>query len=334
MVHASGERDHLLHSPTCLGTGEVVAHPTLEVVRGPYVQDLVRRSSEEVDAGCIGQVCGQAAFGSLPRRHRREVVDQFRVTVYALVAHSFDQAVQHVHRGTRVVQCSVSRPSAGSEQRRQGGQFHRGCLVAREHSPGEFDRAEHLEAGPGDVESTRCGLEKSRVEPGVVCHQYRSASELEKAGENAFDAGSPDKHRRRDAGQLDDVGRDRSARVDEGSEFADDLAASDLDCPDFGDRLRVSAATSGFEVDDDERGGVKRGVEFVERQLDRQAHCDDVRADLRQERRTRRRRASCRSVPIVESRNLSVAGATFRSIGRLHRPTRQRDKDHNDHRLQ
>ena len=86
-----------------------------------------------------------------------------------------------------------------------------------------------------------------------------------------------------DAGQDGDLRRDRLARVDQGRELAEHLAAAHLDRADLGDRLRRGRAAGGLQVDDDEGDLAQRLAEFVEGALNRdRAHTPDGRAVGRQ----------------------------------------------------
>ncbi len=77
-------------------------------------------------------------------------------------------------------------------------------------------------------------------------------------------------HRRRNAGERDDLRRDAPARIDERGEFAQHRAAAHLDSADLGDRvvaLAGGAAAGGLQVHDDEGGLAQRDGIHVEGQL-------------------------------------------------------------------
>ena len=59
-----------------------------------------------------------------------------------------------------------------------------------------------------------------------------------------------------------------AARVDQGLELADDLAAAHLDRADLGDAALGRAAAGGLEVDDDEGHRRQGRAQVVERALD------------------------------------------------------------------
>ena len=109
----------------------------------------------------------------------------------------------------------------------------------------------------------RGSTEESDIETGIVGDQHRAARELQKRGKHRLDPRRIAHHRRGDPGERDDLWRDAAARVHEGGELTEDLAAAHLDGADLGDGVVVvtaGAPARGLQVHDDEGGFAQRQV--------------------------------------------------------------------------
>ncbi len=267
VVDPGGERHHLPQPGPGLGTGEVVAHAAAQVDGRTDVQHLVGGPAEQVHTGPSRQVCREGPLGALLRGDRRQIVPQFGEAVDALVPDALDERVQDVDGGAGIVESTVRGRGGHTEQFGQRRQSHGRGLVPAEHAAGELDRAQHREPGPRDLGAGRCGPQEPDVEARVVRDEHGPGGELEERGQNLLDPGRGTHHGGRDAGELDDVRRDRTARVDERGELAENLAATDLDRADFRDGVVRGTAAGGLEVDDDEQRLPQRRVQFVEPEL-------------------------------------------------------------------
>ncbi len=163
-------------------------------------------------------------------------------------------------------------------------------------------------------------LEEAEVERRVVRDEHGPAAELQEGGQRLVEPGRAGDHRVGDAGQHGDERRDRAARVDQGLELTDHLAAADLDRADLGDVARQVGAAGGLEVDDDEGHLAQRPAQLVERRLVRDGerpgpageHGADARCALRH-RRAATPRPGVRAGPAPSRRRGPPARARRRS---------------------
>ena len=152
---------------------------------------------------------------------------------------------------------------AAPNSRASADEPHAGRLVAGEHPAGQLDGAQHRRPRPGDAAAFGGRPQEADVEAGVVGDEHGAAGELEEGRQHRVDARRVAHHRGGDAGQRDDLGRDRAAGVDQGGELTEHHAAAHLDRADLGDRVAVvagGAAAGGLQVDHDERGLPQRQV--------------------------------------------------------------------------
>lgn len=268
-VDPFGQRDHLPDPAPALRTGEVLPDPAAQIGRRPDVEDLVARAAEQVDTGPRRQMLGQRPFAALGGGHLGQIVQQLLKGVDAEVAHSFQQGVQDVDGGARVRERAVVGRRARAEQRGQRGKPVAGRLVAGDDPAGEPDRADDGRLRPVVTVAFARRAHEAGVEGGVVRDEHGAGDELEEGGQHALDAGSVVDHRAGDAGELDDLRRDRHPRIDEGGEFADDLTGADLDRPDLGDPVRTGFRPRGLQVEYDESDVPQGSSQLVEGELRR-----------------------------------------------------------------
>ena len=197
------------------------------------------------------------------RGQRRQVVD----AEHPEPRRPLDQQVQQVGGGEGVVERPVRRLVVQAEPRRQRAEAAVGHLVAHQ-PPGQRDRidAHGVEARvAGALEGV---AQERHVEPDVVTDEDRAAEELEQRRQHGLDARRRRDQRVGEAGEHGDLRRDRPPRVDQRLERAEELAASDLDRADLGDRVVRAVAAGGLEVEHAERHVGQRRAEVVEAALD------------------------------------------------------------------
>ena len=116
MIDCSGKRCHLLDPGPGIGTVEVLRHPPAQIDGFAYVEHLTRWPPEQVNARGPRQAPGEMALTALRWCHVRQIRAQLGVGVHALVADTFDEAVQHVDGGTRVIECAVGGRTRRAEE--------------------------------------------------------------------------------------------------------------------------------------------------------------------------------------------------------------------------
>jgi hypothetical protein len=178
--------------------------------------------------------------------------------VHLEAAQAFDQAVQHVDRGLRVVERPVIGLHRGPEEVREGAQFPVRHLVAGQGTPGHRRRVEHPWVRPGVAVPGTGRLQEADVVGRVVRHQHRATQELQEGGQHRLDRRRRPQHRLGDARQDGDERWQRLTRVDERRELAEMLAGADLHRADLGDPAAVRSAAGGLQVEHHERG-VRQG---------------------------------------------------------------------------
>ena len=157
----------------------------------------------------------------------------------------------------------------------EGAELEVGHLVAHE-ATGQAVGVDRAVVEAGAVGADQGGLEEADVEAHVVPDHHRAADELEEGGQHLVDRGRRQHHGLGDAGEHGDLGRDGQARVDEGLEGAEALAAAQLHRADLGDRAVGRRAAGGLEVDHDEGDVVQRGAEVVEGPLPGNGRCSHL----------------------------------------------------------
>ena len=264
MVDPLRQRDHLLDLPAGLAGAEVRADPLSEVARSSYVEHLVGRSAEQVDAGRAGQVVGQRALATPRRRHVTGQLLQLGQALHAERSQPLEQGVQHVDGGPGVGQRPVVGCDRRPQQRREQSQPDARCFLPGEYPARQPDSVHHRVARPGQAEPGAGGLEKADVEARVVRDQHRPADEFQERGQHGRDGGCVVDHGIGDPGEHDDLRRNRPARVDQSGELAEYFTASDLDRPELGDRLGGRRPSGGFQIHHDERDITERITQLVE----------------------------------------------------------------------
>ena len=224
--------------------------------------------AEQVDAGGVGQPLSEVTLAARGRSDLAAEGLQLLEGVDPEAAESLHQAVEHVDGRPGVGQRPVVGSRAGVEDARQRGQLAVGGVVAGDDAAGQLGRVDDLEARPRPLLLLGEVAQETDVERGVVGHQHAALGELEERRQHGLDRGRVGDHGVGDAGQDRDEGRDLGARVDQGLELTEHLAAPDLHGADLGDhRTGGGRAARGLEVDHAERDVAQRPPQLVERAL-------------------------------------------------------------------
>ena len=109
--------------------------------------------------------------------------------------------------------------------------------------------------------------EEGEVEADVVADDHRVADELEQRWQYRTDARRRSDERVGQAGEERDLGWYGSARVDQGLERSEEVAAPNLDGADLGDLVVGPVAAGRLEIEHAERDIAQRGAQFIERAL-------------------------------------------------------------------
>ena len=111
---------------------------------------------------------------------------------------------------------------------------------------------------PADARLLPCLADEQHIKAvGVMGHKDVVPAKFFKSADGLLGRRGVGDHGIVDAGQVNDLLRDRLAGVDEGAEllFLVDLAVFNIDCADFGQALGVGVETRRLGVKDDERAG-------------------------------------------------------------------------------
>src|SRR5271166_1242588 len=149
----------------------------------------------------------------------------------AAVRQPADQPAEHVRGGPRVGQRAMARRRASPEESGQRAQLAVGHLVRVHHLPGQHDRVQHGEAGPGQPAVAAPGYQEAQVERRVMRDQHASPGEVEQAGQHRAQPRGRGQHPVGDPGQVRDARRNRYARVDQPGELALPQAPTHLPIP-------------------------------------------------------------------------------------------------------
>src|SRR5262249_39754738 len=129
-----------------------------------------------------------------------------------------------------------------------------GHLVRVHSAPGQHDRVQHGEAGPGQPEVAAPGDQEAQVERGVVGDEHTALGEVEQPGQHRAQPRSRGQHPVGDPGQVRDTRRDRRARVDQRGELAlphelaPPPARAHPDRPDLGDRRLLRRPSCRLQI--------------------------------------------------------------------------------------
>ena len=122
-------------------------------------------------------------------------------------------------------------------------------------------------ASRGQPWRSQRGVEEGHVEADVVADDDGAGDEVDERVEHGLDARRRQHHGLGDAGEHRDLRRDRRARVHEGVEGAEELAAAHPHGADLGDAARLRRRAGGLEVEHAEGGLGQRRAQVVERAL-------------------------------------------------------------------
>src|SRR6266567_1932946 len=102
-----------------------------------------------------------------------------------------DQPAQHVRGGARVGQRAVARRRPRAEEPGQRAQLAVGHLVRVHHLPGQHDRVQHGEAGPGQPAVAAPGDQEAEIERRVVRDQHAPLREPPPTSPSPFTRTAP-----------------------------------------------------------------------------------------------------------------------------------------------
>ena len=108
-VHRVSQPDHVGHPAALLRRGEVAADARADVSARADVEHPAVAVLEDVDAGGVGERLGEEPLAPQRGADSRRVAGELLERVDAEVADALDETVQHVNRGTRVVEGAVVR---------------------------------------------------------------------------------------------------------------------------------------------------------------------------------------------------------------------------------
>ena len=179
---------------------------------------------------------------------------------------TFDQEMEQVGGGERIVERAMTGSMVETEARRERAEFAVGHLVTHEAS-GERDGVDDRAGQRWPLGSLARSAQEPDIEADVVADDHGVADEVDQGPQDAFDARGVRHEDVGQAGQHHDLWRNRPSGVDEGLERAEALAAADLDRTDLGDHVLVAIPARGLEIDDAERDVVQWDPQLVERSL-------------------------------------------------------------------
>ena len=245
---------------------EVRAHALAQVRCLADVEGTASCIAEEVHAGPPRQSIGEAELGRL----------RMRVDAGSASRSSSPSTPKAAARSSR--KWSRSAVASASSRARCDGWCERRKRLARVDNRQFGTSSRTSRRASAHVSTHRCvigahpearraGAEEAEIEAHVVADDHRARAELDERREHRLDAGRRHDHRLGDAGEHRDLRRDRHARVHEGLERAEALAASHLDRADLGDGAALGRSPCGLEVDDAERDVRQGRAEVVERAL-------------------------------------------------------------------
>ena len=233
VAHVGGLAEQPVHLAALVG-GEVRADPLAEVGGLADVEHLAASADEQVHAGRAGELGREPELGGLRVGVHAGQGQQVVEAEDAEGRRPLEQQVEEVGRGEGVVEGAVGGLVVEPQPRRQGAEAAVRDLVAQE-APGEGAGVDERppQARPGGaVEGT---VEERGVEADVVADDHGAVGELDERRQHLLDPRGGTDHRLGDAREHGDLRGDGPARVHEGVERAEALAAAHLHRPDLGD---------------------------------------------------------------------------------------------------
>ncbi len=232
----------------------------------PTYRTLAVAPLEEVDAGRVGEVVGEADLAEVRSPARAACLAQVAEREDAEPTAEIEEPVQDLRARLRIVQRTMDRGRARAEVLRERAQLHVGH-VRPDHTARELGGAHRRSRQQRVVEPAQVLVQEGEVEPRVVRDEDRAARELAEGGEHLLDGRLAGHQLVADARELGDEGRDRRARIDQRLEHAEALAAPVGHRSDLGDAAILGGAARRLQVHDAE-GHLRERDPFVERGLD------------------------------------------------------------------
>ncbi len=184
---------------------EVGLHTGADVLGLPDVQDAPVARLEEVDAGRMGEVVGEADLAEVRSPARAACLAQVAEREDAEPTAEIEEPVQDLRARLGIVQRTVDRGRARAEVLRERAQLHVGH-VRPDHAARELGRAHGRSREQRVVEPAQVLVQEGEVEPRVVRHEDRAARELAEGGEHLLDGGLASHQLVADARELGDEG--------------------------------------------------------------------------------------------------------------------------------
>ena len=242
---------------------EVAPDTGAEVGGLPDVDDRAVRVAKQVDTGTAGEMVREVQLVRLRMTVEGGELEEVVEAEHTEPGGAFQEEVEQIGSGTHVVEGPVRRLVAEPEVSREGAELAVRDLGTHEpagEAAGIDELIRQLRIRPGGER----GVQEPEVEADVVAHDHGIADELEQRRQYPVDHGRGADHVLGDARQIDDLGWDRDAGVDEGLERPHTQPAHVLRRPHFGDSAHPRGRAGGLEVDDTERDMTQRRTEVVE----------------------------------------------------------------------
>ena len=231
--------------------GEVRAKARAQLPRAADVERHPAGATEHVDARARRRARDERALRVQAPRARSRELDEVGQRAGAPLLGEPDQDDEDLRRRAGVRQGAVARLGRDAEEVRERRQPDAPRPLAEE--PSGEPHGVHDRSGDAPARQVRhLAVEEREVEPRVVRDQRGVSGEREELPDGMVGPRSATERAGLDAGQRDDGGRQRDARVDERLERVLEREGADALGADLADPRRAGREAGRLEVDDDE----------------------------------------------------------------------------------